>query len=249
LRSKKVKKKVDACLTLCQIRYAHGEKKNNKNTIMKTKTLLITAAAALAAGIMSSQAQVYSQNVVGYINVPLATGYTFVANQLDLDGTGTNNSIYTTVGTNLPTGTQIFAWNGATFNQSKLLASGKWSANNSFFTNAVNPGSGIFVDVPSATNITLVGSVIQGTNTYPIVTGYQVVSPSGPIPGGIKTVQGYTPSVGDQVFVWNGTTFTQHKYLASGNWSGGGEPVFSVGEAVFLDSVSNTNWVQILNIQ
>ncbi len=34
---------------------------------MKTKTLLI-AAAALAAGIISSQAQVYSQNIVGYAN-------------------------------------------------------------------------------------------------------------------------------------------------------------------------------------
>ena len=35
---------------------------------MKTKTLLI-AAAALVAGVISSQAQVYSQNVVGYANI------------------------------------------------------------------------------------------------------------------------------------------------------------------------------------
>jgi hypothetical protein len=216
---------------------------------MKTKTLLI-AAAALAAGVMSSQAQgVYSQNIVGYINVPLSAGYTLVANQLDVDGTGTNNSIYTSVGTNLPTGSQIFAWNGTTFNQSKLLASGKWSANNSFFTNAVNPGSGIFIDVPTATNITLVGTVITGTNVYPVTTGYQVVAPSAAVTGGIKTALGYTPSTGDQVFVWNGTTFTQHKYLASGSWSGGGEPTFTVGEAVFLDSTVNTNWTQTLNVQ
>ena len=34
---------------------------------MRTKTLLI-AAAALAAGILSSSAQTYSQNIVGYVN-------------------------------------------------------------------------------------------------------------------------------------------------------------------------------------
>src|ERR1700735_5475995 len=107
---------------------------------MKTKTLLI-AAAALAAGVMSSQAQgVYSQNIVGYVNVPLVAGYNLVANQLDLDGTGTNNSIYTVVGTNLPASTAVLVWNPSTaaFSTTKLSGTGKWSLNNQSVTNGMN---------------------------------------------------------------------------------------------------------------
>ncbi|HUC86042.1 MAG TPA: hypothetical protein VL970_12670, partial [Candidatus Acidoferrales bacterium] len=57
------------------------------------KTLLI-AAAALAVSVISSRAQVYSQNIVGYINVPETAGaLSLEAPQLDLDGTGTNNTL------------------------------------------------------------------------------------------------------------------------------------------------------------
>ena len=49
---------------------------------MRTKTLLI-AAAALAAGVISSQAQpVYSQNVVGYVNQVVPVGQTLIINPL-----------------------------------------------------------------------------------------------------------------------------------------------------------------------
>jgi hypothetical protein len=218
---------------------------------MKSKTLLI-AAAALAAGVMTSQAQVYSQNIVGYVNVPLLTGYNFVANQLDLDGTGTNNSVYTAVGTNLPANTAVLYWNPGTalFSTTKLLSSGKWSANNQLLTNAVNPGSGFFIQVSAPTNVTFVGNVITGTNTYPVIAGYQVVAPSAPVSGTLDTTNGYTPTKNDAVLVWNNGTslFTTHKYLGS-SWSGGGDPQLTVGESVFLDAVNNTNWTEILNVQ
>jgi len=215
---------------------------------MKSKTLLI-AAAALVAGVISSQAQtaVYSQNIVGYVNVPLATGYNLIANQLDLDGTGTNNSIYTVVGTNLPANTQVLAWNGSGYSASKLTAAGKWLPNNQAITNAMNPGSGFFIVPPSATNVTLVGNVIQGTNSYPIVAGYQIVSPSAPVAGGITTVQGYIPSKNDQVLIWNGTGYTSRKY--SGTTWVGGEPSIAVGQAFFLNASSNNVWNQVLNVQ
>lgn len=211
---------------------------------MKTKTLLI-AAAALAATIISSQAQVYS-GVVGYVNVSLPAGYSMVANQLDADGTGLNNSIYSCVGTNLPSNTQVLAWNGAGFLSTKLLPSGKWSANSATITNAVNPGSGFFINVPVATNFTEVGIVIQGTNAYPIAAGYQVVSPSAPVAGGMDSTNNYVPTKNDQVLVWNGSGFISHKYTGT-IWTGG-EPTFTVGQAVFLNAAGNTNWTQILNI-
>jgi len=217
---------------------------------MKSKTLLI-AAAALAAGVMTSHAQVYSQNIVGYINVPLVAGYNFVANQLDLDGTGTNNSVYTAVGTNVPVGTAISYWKPATGVYGSTSWTGtKWSANNLAISNAMNPGTGFFVQVAAPTNITFVGNVITGTNTYPIIAGYQVVAPSGPVSGTLDTTNGYVPTTGDAILVWNPVTglFKSHAYTGT-SWTGGGDPQLTVGQAVFLDAATSKTWTQILNVQ
>lgn len=207
------------------------------------------AAAALAAGVMATQAQsnVYSQNIVGYVNVPLPTGYTLVANQLDLDGTGASNTIYSVLGTNLPPNTQVLAWNGSTYSSSKLTAAHKWVPENAAIDAAMSPGSGFFVDVPETTNVTLVGTVIQGTNNIAINAGYQIVSPIAPIAGGVTSVEGYVPSKGDQILIWNGSLYSSKKY--SGTAWIGGEPTFSVGESVFLNAVSNNVWTQTFNPQ
>src|SRR5262245_29284845 len=57
-----------------------------KNTHMRTKSLVI-AAAALTAGLLSASAQapVYSQNVVGYVNVvlPGSGAYSLISNPLN----------------------------------------------------------------------------------------------------------------------------------------------------------------------
>src|ERR1035441_6352568 len=75
---KKVKKNVDARLAFWQIGLTHGNNRTTTQNKMRTKTLLLSAAALLAAGFVSSQAQpVYSQNIVGYASVPTANGGTY----------------------------------------------------------------------------------------------------------------------------------------------------------------------------
>ena len=116
---------------------------------MKTKTLLI-AAAALAAGIMSSQAQVYSQNVVGYVNLSISNGFNCINIPLDYDGTGTNNVVNTIIGTNLPNGTIIESWNPVngftanSFGPTSKDTTPHWTIP----TATYNPGEGIFVYNP-----------------------------------------------------------------------------------------------------
>lgn len=77
---------------------------------MKTKTLLI-AAAALAAGVVSSQAQVYSQNIVGYANIAAPSGgLNYLINcpfQI-----GVSNGINEVFGSTLPNNSQVLIWNG-----------------------------------------------------------------------------------------------------------------------------------------
>jgi hypothetical protein len=90
------------------------------------KTLLI-AAAALAAGVISSQAQaVYSQNIVGYVNQPTPAGFSLFSNPLDTqDGTGAVNNNATNVFPNPFNaitqagpldGNQLLIWTGTKYN-------------------------------------------------------------------------------------------------------------------------------------
>src|ERR1035437_3613111 len=80
------------------------------------KTLLI-AAAALAAGIITSQAQpVYSQNIVGYVNVPAAVGFTAMDNPLNNNGNNSATNLFNaTSGAN--DGSIILQWAGTHYTQ------------------------------------------------------------------------------------------------------------------------------------
>src|SRR6516162_592977 len=90
------------------------------------KTLLI-AAAALAAGVISTQAQVYSQNIVGYCNVTLQGGghYTLCASPFD-DGKGNSGTNWLDPNGTIPNKAQILTWNGSTFTGVAKLA-GAWT--------------------------------------------------------------------------------------------------------------------------
>jgi hypothetical protein len=217
---------------------------------MKTKTLLI-AAAALAAGVMSSQAQVYSQNIVGYVNVPLVSGYSLVANQLDFDGTGTNNNVTTVFGTNLLVGSSVLAWEpssggyvSATWINSKGTL--KWSGDTNDINTALNVGQGVFVQSPATNNLTLVGSVIQGTNVTSLVAGYNLLSSIPPIAGGLQTTLGYAPNVGDVVLTWDPVAqgYDSFSYIDSkgtDKWSPS-EPQLGVSQAAFIQSAASYSW-------
>lgn len=188
---------------------------------MRTKALL--AAAVIAAfGALSTMAQnVYSLNVVGYINLPLCEGYNLVANQLDLDGTGTNNTIATVFGSNLPVGTSVSVYyNGSlgwgfygetysVFGRSPGPYTTNWNGGG---VTPVNPGQGVWVNVPTGAflgatqNVTTVGQVLQGslTNSYlnPSVGGYSLLGNIVPISGGLVSVLNYQPNVGDAISLY-----------------------------------------------
>jgi hypothetical protein len=212
---------------------------------MKINTLLI-AAATLAVGAISSQAQVYSQNVVGYVNLVCSNGYNAFTMPVDYDGTGTNNVVTAIISTNnLPIGTQILSWNGAGFLINGFISSkGKapvWQDP----TAKYNPGQGLFINNPSnaPVTITISGTVLQGglTNGYLTGAGLTFLGNQFPVSGGITSTYGYVPSVNDQVLSWTGTGYAINGYISSKGkapvWQGG-EPQLSVGQAVFLNTTN-----------
>jgi hypothetical protein len=220
---------------------------------MRTKSMIL-GAALLAAGVASSMAQsnVYSLNVVGYVNVPLVSGFSTFANPLDFDGTGTNNTIQGVFGNQLPGNSQVYIFSGGTFSSSYIFSSrGGWTGNA-----PLNPGEGVFVSCPSATNVTIVGQVLQGTvtNQY-IASGFSLVGGVIPVQAAIDSTGNgglqYTPTANDQVYFWDtvGQGWNTSTIFARGSWTSG-DPVIVPGTAYFLSTANPTpSWVTSFTVQ
>jgi hypothetical protein len=224
------------------------EQQHSKTLQMKTKTLLI-AAAALAAGVISSQAQVYSQNIVGYVNVPLVNGFSLVANPLD-DGNG-NQLTNILTSANLANKSQVITWNGASYDGAIGKVTGGWGANV-----ALPPGTGFFIkNFSTLTTNTFVGSVLVAsgssvTNVLP--SGFSLVGSALPYAGDVTTDTNINLASANlanksQLIDWNtgSQAFDGAVGKVTGGW-GGTFPI-TVGQGFFLKNfATSTTWVQTL---
>jgi hypothetical protein len=165
---------------------------------MRTKTLLGLALLAAGAVTAVAQSNVYSLNVVGYINIPVTANQNFlIANQLNT----TNNTLGSLI-PNGPPGAIFQKFNGGfsafVFDDLDLV----WTPNGNV---SINPGEGGFYKSPTATTLTFVGEVLQGslTNTLPI--GLQAIRSSiVPQAGLITTDLGLPAEPGDILQTYNG---------------------------------------------
>jgi hypothetical protein len=236
---------------------------------MRTKTILL-AMAALAAGLATSQAQtpVYSANIVGYVNLPLTPNqYSLYSPALDVDGTGTNGTITTVIGTNVASGTTVLVFNGTGYDAlqfAPLTRNGSpvWQLEGTGAdpTYPLNVGEGFWIQDPTDTNLLETGTVMQGTltNEYVMPGGdYSLLSSQAPLSGGITTALNYQPNSGDTILIYNGTGYNAYQYApltrnGSPVWQleGGGqaEPQISVGQGFWLQPALTTNWTETLNI-
>lgn len=230
------------------------------------------SAAALAVGIATSNAQVYSQNIVGYVSVP-ASSLTMLAPALDLDGTGTNNTV-STIFTSPKIGDTLYVFNGGTFStvSYSVVSSGHGTAE-TYATNwyngvtaapnfSINPGQGFFYQPAASETNVMVGQVLQGTNlvnsAFPPANTLNIVGSVAPESGGISSVLDYNPSIGDTVYTYSGGTYTSYSYtvVSSGhgtaetyatNWYNGvvqQQPVISAAQGFWIKPAVNTNWVE-----
>jgi len=139
------------------------------------KTLLI-AAATLAAGVIAAQADspVYSQNIVGYYNVPVPAGkFVIVGNQLNLDGTNSINNIFTGLVSdpNAQANTVIWTWNTSISQYSSYqYFTGADADNNFLLSGSVNgfyDNSGDLITVaPTVGNGFFIQHVVSGSTTW-----------------------------------------------------------------------------------
>lgn len=212
---------------------------------MRTKTLLI-AAAALAAGLASSQAQtVYSANIVGYVNVTFPAGqFTLISNPLD-NGTNTANDLLAA----LPNKSTIQLWNGTGFDTYGKTSSGFTPTNPS-----IAVGSGFFVNSSALVTNTFVGNVVPasgGSSTNVIPQGtFVLVGSILPVGGTFNDVGSNTLNLSatlpnkSTIQIWNGSGFDTYGKTSAGFTPT--NPSYTPGQGFFINSSGATNWVQFL---
>lgn len=221
------------------------------------------AGAALALSLATSQAQVYSANIVGYANV-LVKGngaFTLMANPFD-DGNG--NYATNLLNSALPKKSVLETWNGVTFDSvQKGGTPPNWPTNTSV---QLPPGTGFFVQngsvgsaAPDLTN-TFVGTVAVNvggsvTNAEPI--GFTLQGSPIPYAGNIAIIGqnggdanmdfGGPLTKKSVIETWNGSTFDSvQKGGSPATW--GGTATVGVGQGFFVQNVNGpaTNVVETL---
>jgi hypothetical protein len=204
------------------------------------------------AGIVSSFAQnVYSVNVVGYINLTLTDDFSLIANQLD-DGAG---NLATNILAGAPVDTVVYKFNGVSYDQLTYRGApfNRWTPDATAAVMTMGPGEGVFVKKPAAAselNFTCVGEVMQGDLSQDVVLNFEIYSAMVPQEGGIQTVHNYIPTPNDTIYRFNGVGYDQFRYLGApfNRWNPE-EPVLTVGEAIFIKSVDVKTWSRTFNVE
>ena len=221
---------------------------------MRTKSIL-AAAAIIAAGAASSMAQsnVYSLNVVGYVNKPFVSGNAYIVTSPLTSGSNTLKDIIP----NPPDNTVVLRWDVGAQDLSGTVptystALSQWSPNPVIATGEafLVVGAGDFTN-------TFVGEVRQGAITVPIAGNGNADLIGSPVPvaGNLSVILTNYPAVdNDIVLYWDvgaqdlsGTVSTYSAALSS--WSAGPGPVNVADGFLLVRGGAPVNWVRNFTVQ
>lgn len=235
------------------------------------KTLLI-AAAALAAGIISSQAQVYSQNVVGYANVKTPNGGTYLITVPFQVGVSNGaNEVWPLVGgqPTIPDFSQVLIWNGAGYNAYYSDSTSPTLWDDTSFNNVPAPklpvGQGFFMVPSGDTTNTFVGAIavnVGSSNSMVLPNGgtylvASVVPYAGSVTNGNVTTKVGGPGLSSlnglpdfsQVLIWNGAGYNSYYSDSTSptlyddtSFNNVPAPTVNVGQGFFLIPSDNFTW-------
>jgi hypothetical protein len=246
---------------------------------MRTKALILSAA-LVAAGVASSMAQsnVYSLNVVGYVNINIQPGYSLITLPMQsADPTSSINSVLTNTTPVMPGGSYVYTWNPVTSTLANAIyagGDGNWYDETYTYlqTNALPPGAAFYINMPTVANggvanctITCVGTVIQGTNSITENVGYGFYGNFEPIQGDILTNGFPVTADGSYCYTWNyaSQAFNQAVYAVTAADNGTPYPQFydqtyvtneyvipAVGQGfVYYNLGASAPWTQIFEVQ
>jgi hypothetical protein len=240
---------------------------------MRTKALILSAA-FVAAGVASSMAQsnVYSLNVVCDVNLNVGPAYSLITLPLQSsDTTSSINSVLTNTTPVTPAGSFVLQWNSslATFNPAVYAGGdGNWydGGYTTLQTNSLSPGESFYIyNAGSTFTVTVVGTVLQGTNSFPESIGYGFYGNFEPIQGDVLTNNFPVTADGSFAYTWNYSTqaFNPGIYAVTAADNGTPYPQFydsgyvtpmylipAVGQGfVYYNVGAAAPWTQVFTVQ
>jgi len=212
-------------------------------------------AALTAAGALTSTAQVFSVNMVGYINLTIPAGFSLIANQLNNSPDNTYRTLFPQATTANQTVLYKFDNVLGAFG-SEQITGGTWSGGG---TTTLNPGEGAFIFAPTAFTATFVGEVQTGTSTAQVPNGFAIVSSVIPQQGAVYDVnapgdgnvdlQYGIPPNGQVWYQFNNAAGAYGSVQWTGSWSANPGPILKVGESAFVFTASGShNWTRTFNV-
>jgi len=205
---------------------------------MRTKALL--GLAALAVGLSTSVAQnVYSLNVVGYVNVSLqANKLSFLSLPVaPVDGNyAVSNMIVLDSGNGTQDFANLYSWNVASqsWNPALTWLGGAWDTPNQVISNGV----GFFVASVANSTLTFVGQVPQGAIQYKVPAGLSTLANQVPVTANFPGSGAAFPGNDfDNLYTWNqaGQQWGAAATFLGGAWdtTSPNGPLLNPGDAVF----------------
>src|SRR5208283_5203698 len=156
---------------------------------MRTKTMLLSALLGTlgSVSLMAQSTNVYSLNVVGYVNVTIpANSYSIVSCPLVASPDNTLNTLLpNSTGTYLKV--KVFFFSPTTGYTIETGTKTGWQLGG---TETISPGQAVFVLNPSTTaplTLTFVGTVASGPQANVLTPGYNLVSSIVPTSGNLVT--------------------------------------------------------------
>jgi len=218
---------------------------------MRTKTLIIVAA-ALAAGILASSAQTYSQNIVGYVNQTIPGGFSLIANPLNNDTNGASEILAA-----LPDFSLIYVYNNGTYSGYESYQGAYYDPNTSALltTPVLAPGTSFFVNNAGSSFVNIyTGSVavnVSATGTNALTAGFQAVGSLLPETGGVTSVLNLQPADFSVLYVFNDGAWSVGEYY-EGAWYDPNtslpiaEPQAASAQGFFINNNASALWTQTL---
>jgi len=221
---------------------------------MKPTKLVLIIALAVAAALrpaVQAQSNVYSSNIVGYINVALSPGWNLATAQLITTPSNNANDVLP----GAPDGSLLYRFDLGSYKEAATYLTGVGWYPISGDTNdpALNLplGEGFFIWTPQACTITIVGEVAQGCLANVIPVGYSLKGSMVPQAGLLHDVLLFPNTTGVRACVlfdtpWVCPLFSCYMYTTF--WSPA-DPYINVAQGFVVQSPMPQLWIRNFIVQ